>query len=966
MISLEDSGHSVHRRKPISKSGLYFPNFERSLVIESSSLALGPRTAPGGVMWWPSCSFLLRTTTTAPLSNTDLSYLQVAYQPTLNFDSLTDGLIDPPILSLSCPKDPFHGCLLFQDNLLHTANLKLLRRVVRGGIRSIELDVADEFVRCIYLPKLLEELPRLTRKKKRRVVKTRKVPRKTKLSNITNYDNDLDDSFFDQLIDEVRLPTFKLEDYSEYEEYDKVISDDESWEEKRRATWRLVSLDLWPLAESRNRFYDVLDNRLVFCSPRTDERRNRLSFLPIKLPRFTLDDPSSVAIDAVYGRRRNRLLERQREQQKRVWKIFGFVGLDMPSCDLEDLRMVALDKLHSRRNDRLRIIHSEIKRLHLQISGVVYLDTPQCTLEDLQILPLDTVHTLRNERMQQHHPQSTVRLTEKYLDQQTTTRERGRVPRIIPRETKLSTMVDFDKDLDDSAFDELIEDLKDSPFVSEEYDDSDGIVRFEIAIESFTAALDAHQSAETRLGRHGAQSEEWEELNQDDGRVLRQYMSVRASIGDENDWEELDDVDVEPLILSPAPVSRKPTHRVAYRPTDSSGVYQRQVHLAWLDLFDVTGKNSERASEGNNLGLASRSQMEPSDTFELLHETDEESGDEFADDVVEETTIGTLDDEAICSDRFDHLGECVYVTSAPDDNTDWASAFKENTREDEASIIVLLEESDEELTDEELDLLGKSLDYPMTDKDRVYDASSEWSPVLDFEVLDAPLQMGTAGSSTPAGVDEGDTEDLVQGEVTLQKASSAATTLDANADFHESDEEHLSGEELALLQQSDVTASVATRLSLSAGALLSEDVPSIVENRNVIRKLYIPVLPFPVDDEDEEALEDAEYELLHQDIVFELFNRRQCIDPSFGNQFDPIAASAILSESEGEGELLDEGDIAVLREGCDWQVASWLDGSTTLDDVERLWHLWKTDGDEELGEAELQLLAEARDLQCDL
>jgi hypothetical protein len=62
-----------------------------------------------------------------------------------------------------------------------------------------------------------------------RVRKTRSVPRQTFLSSVSDYDADLGDSEFEELLQDMQLPTYATE---EYEEYDQVMSDSDEEEEE--------------------------------------------------------------------------------------------------------------------------------------------------------------------------------------------------------------------------------------------------------------------------------------------------------------------------------------------------------------------------------------------------------------------------------------------------------------------------------------------------------------------------------------------------------------------------------------------------------------------------------------------------------------------------------------------------------------------------------------------------------------
>jgi hypothetical protein len=61
------------------------------------------------------------------------------------------------------------------------------------------------------------------------VTKTRPVPRQTYLSSLSDCDADLGESEFEELLQDMQLPTYATE---EYEEYDQVVSDSHEEEEE--------------------------------------------------------------------------------------------------------------------------------------------------------------------------------------------------------------------------------------------------------------------------------------------------------------------------------------------------------------------------------------------------------------------------------------------------------------------------------------------------------------------------------------------------------------------------------------------------------------------------------------------------------------------------------------------------------------------------------------------------------------
>jgi hypothetical protein len=63
-----------------------------------------------------------------------------------------------------------------------------------------------------------------------RIVKTRSVPRQTFLSSVSDYDADLGDSEFEELLQDMQLPTYATEEYEEYDQ--EVMSDSDEEEEE--------------------------------------------------------------------------------------------------------------------------------------------------------------------------------------------------------------------------------------------------------------------------------------------------------------------------------------------------------------------------------------------------------------------------------------------------------------------------------------------------------------------------------------------------------------------------------------------------------------------------------------------------------------------------------------------------------------------------------------------------------------
>jgi hypothetical protein len=71
-----------------------------------------------------------------------------------------------------------------------------------------------------------QPLPKKRPAVQRRVVKTRPVPRQTLLSSLSDYDADLGDSEFEELLQDMQLPTYTTEEYEEYEQVSSSEDDD--------------------------------------------------------------------------------------------------------------------------------------------------------------------------------------------------------------------------------------------------------------------------------------------------------------------------------------------------------------------------------------------------------------------------------------------------------------------------------------------------------------------------------------------------------------------------------------------------------------------------------------------------------------------------------------------------------------------------------------------------------------------
>lgn len=104
------------------------------------------------------------------------------------------------------------------------------------------------FTRCVLLLNIQRFLPRPPKRRTRivqkRITRTRRIPRRTKLSDLQG-EYDLNDSDFEELIAEVRLPTFMEEEYSDVEDVEEVY-----YEQEERPRVRSVGFGLVPRTAS--------------------------------------------------------------------------------------------------------------------------------------------------------------------------------------------------------------------------------------------------------------------------------------------------------------------------------------------------------------------------------------------------------------------------------------------------------------------------------------------------------------------------------------------------------------------------------------------------------------------------------------------------------------------------------------------------------------------------------------------
>jgi len=383
------------------------------------------------------------------------------------------------------------------------------------------------------------------KKKRKKVIKTRKVPRRTMLSDIREYERDLDDQFFTELLEEVRLPTFYLEEYSDYD----YEGDERAEEEEGGAEW---------LAWIRSR------------------KKKRVPASALDLFMFSARDTTRPVDDLGFS-----FLALRRQLCQRP--ILGFDVLQdcaqrLDYCRLNELRIPSIDTVHAQRQDRRRYLREQLRVIGtlavlsyyddisqhqrqfaltkslpslICIQAFVRLNSPQCELDDLSTKPLDEVYLQRRGRLRSsiidHLGGEEAVASEPHVDGASSRVRRHRrivTRRKIPRGTRLLSVADFDRDLDDASFDELMQELRQAPtYVMEEKEevyeeevvggDGDEFEESEEIIS--TTIIDDH--------------DEWEDLNDDDVRLLGRYMSLRESVAEE-DWVDLSEEDLEPLLRS--------------------------------------------------------------------------------------------------------------------------------------------------------------------------------------------------------------------------------------------------------------------------------------------------------------------------------------------------------------------------------------------------------------------------------
>jgi hypothetical protein len=277
----------------------------------------------------------------------------------------------------------------------------------------------------------------------------KKVPRRTLLSNITDYDQDLEDDFFSELIEQVRLPTFTLEEYyDDDEESEKGEEDDDELiggerqqqdEEDFVPTEPIYNKGEWIRAirqiqwercrsgvanETVSTLPDPMDTSEGGKNAAGGERASaalrghyaytalfpyrlvRTGTTPISVPQCSMEALHASSMDRIARARYQRALQRVWEQLQhphhpsaRDPVLANFQQVPFPYCGLEDLQMMALDVLYRKRMDRYQ--HKSCRRYDptLRIHCCVPVPgIPRCDIHDLQSRPIDEIVVLRRQR----------------------------------------------------------------------------------------------------------------------------------------------------------------------------------------------------------------------------------------------------------------------------------------------------------------------------------------------------------------------------------------------------------------------------------------------------------------------------------------------------------------------------------------------------------------------------------------
>ena len=486
--------------------------------------------------------FLLSLGTALPFINRRLSTIRsiqnilveevnipIECRPLFSLDPLTDLFADD---------DPFANCHFVREDTV-TLSLAHAQAIDYWSFKlgKDAMDLSQTFLDLVHVQETARFIQHQLQGKgfvvqsatgkrivRRRVLKTRKVPRKTKLSNISDYEQDLDDEFFTNLLDEVRLPTFQFEEYSDYEDVELDSDDEEEYAEE------IIELAHSPLSytypkswldddgiELPNKWYllDLPSSQLSFKESSTRHvgekllfssvamtRKPTIGFIFVDVPQCSIEELYSNEIESVARQRSDRWRLRRQAGGDFGLPIVGFLHIDAKRCSLEDLQQVPMDRIYRRR------VFSR-----LSIHALLDLGSPFCAVDDLKTVPLDNVY----QRRSHHNLEKSTRTT--------------------PRKTMLSQLSDLDFDLDESTFDELVDDLQSDPFALDEGDVVDS-VRATVAVNLNGVVMP----------RHTTEGEDWDTLNDRDALLLHQYMALRSVAVDEEDWDEFDDSDLEPLL----------------------------------------------------------------------------------------------------------------------------------------------------------------------------------------------------------------------------------------------------------------------------------------------------------------------------------------------------------------------------------------------------------------------------------
>lgn len=271
----------------------------------------------------------------------------------------------------------------------------------------------------------------------------RKVPRKTLLSDISDYEEDLEEDFFSELIEQVRLPTFTLEEYYEEEseddeeetsatdqqaEFTSILCDIRMQQRNFKVLSPRESLKLAQFSGVDHKkslpSLDPTDMKQVQFTFKAFRQKALLSFVAINATQCRLEDLHMVSIEALTQSRYEQALQRWLRLHNKDPILESFQQVPFPHCNIHDLQLLALDVLHQRRLAARP--HKFDPTLH--IVATLLLQTPMCDLHDLLVQPMDQLHNQRRERSMLPSSQDTT--------------ERG-VPTQYPAPNKVDSPVDL-------------------------------------------------------------------------------------------------------------------------------------------------------------------------------------------------------------------------------------------------------------------------------------------------------------------------------------------------------------------------------------------------------------------------------------------------------------------------------------------------------------------------------------------